>query len=83
VARDRENPFAWYQLGTVYAARGDMARARLASAEQQVLSGRFPQALASATAAEAELPRGSPDWIRAQDVAFQARAAVERERKKR
>jgi predicted Zn-dependent protease len=83
VARDRENPFAWYQLGTVYAARGDMARARLASAEQQALSRQFPQALASATAAEAELPRGTPDWLRAQDIAFQARAAVERDRKKR
>jgi predicted Zn-dependent protease len=35
VARDRENPFAWYQLGTVYAANGDMARAKLASAEQR------------------------------------------------
>lgn len=83
VARDRENPFAWYQLGTVYAARGDLARARLASAEQQVLSRQYPQALASATAAEAALPRGTPDWLRAQDIAFQARAAVERDRKKR
>jgi len=83
VARDRENPFAWYQLGTVYAARGDLPRAKLASAEQQVLSRQFPQALASATAAEADLPRGSPDWLRAQDIAFQARAAVERNKKKR
>ena len=32
VARDRENPFAWYQLGVVYEANGDSARARLASA---------------------------------------------------
>jgi predicted Zn-dependent protease len=83
VSRDRENPFAWYQLGTVYAARGDLPRAKLASAEQQVLSRQYPQALASATAAEADLPRGSPDWLRAQDIAFQARAAVERNRKKR
>src|SRR3546814_3643965 len=28
VVRDRENPFAWYQLGTIYAANGDMPRAR-------------------------------------------------------
>lgn len=83
VARDRENPFAWYQLGTVYAAKGDLARAKLASAEQQVLSDRMPQALSSAEAAMAELPRGSADWLRAQDIAFQARAAVERKRKKR
>ena len=80
VARDRENPFAWYQLGVVYAANGDMARARLASAEQQVMSGRAGQALQSAEAAEAGLPRGSPDWLRAQDIAMQARAAIEREK---
>jgi predicted Zn-dependent protease len=83
VARDRENPFAWYQLGTVYAARGDLPRAKLASAEQQVLSGQMNQALSSAEAAQADLPRGSPDWLRAQDIAFQARAAVERKSKKR
>ena len=83
VARDRENPFAWYQLGTIYAAKGDLPRAKLASAEQQVMNGQMPQALSSAEAAEVDLPRGSPDWLRAQDIAFQARAAIERGRKKR
>jgi len=78
VARDRYNPFAWYQLGVVYAAQGDMPRARLASAEQQVMSGRYPEALRSAQAAEAGLDKGSPDWIRAQDVGLQARDALER-----
>ncbi|WP_299195918.1 M48 family metalloprotease [uncultured Erythrobacter sp.] len=83
VARDRLNPFAWYQLGVVYAARGDIPRARLASAEQQVMTRRFPEALRSAQAAEAGLPYGSPDWIRAQDVALEARAALERIRDNR
>lgn len=83
VARDRENPFAWYQLGVIYAANGDMARARLASAEQQVLSGRMKEALMSAQAAQASLPTGTPDWLRAQDIEFQARAEIERERKRR
>jgi predicted Zn-dependent protease len=83
VARDRDNPFAWYQLGMVYEAQGDTPRARLASAEQQVLSREMPRALQSAQAAEANLPRGSPDWLRAQDIAFQARAAIESERKRR
>ena len=83
VAKDRFNPFAWYQLGVVYAARGDMPRARLASAEQQVMSRRFPEALQSARAAEAGLPRGTPDWIRAQDIALEARAALERIRDSR
>lgn len=78
VARDRLNPFAWYQLGVVYAARGDLPRARLASAEQQVMSRAYPAALRNAQAAEASLPRGSPDWIRAQDIALEARSALER-----
>ncbi|MFK4004643.1 M48 family metalloprotease [Qipengyuania sp. NPDC077563] len=77
VGRDRYNPFAWYQLGVVYAARGDMARARLASAEQQVMRRQYPLALRSAQAAEAQLPYGSPDWLRAQDIAMEARALME------
>ncbi|MEC9068232.1 M48 family metalloprotease [Pelagerythrobacter marinus] len=83
VARDRLNPFAWYQLGVVYAARGDMPRARLASAEQQVMSRQYAMAIRSAQAAEAGLPEGSADWIRAQDIALQARAALEREQDRR
>lgn len=83
VQRDRYNPFAWYQLGVVYAARGDIPRARLASAEQQVMSRRYPEALRNAQAAEANLPFGSPDWIRAQDIALQARAELERVRDRR
>ena len=79
VGRDRRNPFAWYQLGVVYAARGDTARARLATAEQQVMSGQYGLALRSAQAAEGGLDRGTPDWIRAQDIGMQARALLERQ----
>ena len=80
VGRDRENPAAWYQLGVVYGARGDIPRAQLASAEQQIMSGRPREALFNAESAERALPAGSPDWIRAQDVALQARAELERTR---
>lgn len=83
VQKDRYNPFAWYQLGVVYAARGDIPRARLASAEQQVMSRRYPEALQNAQAAEANLPYGSADWIRAQDIALEARSALERLRDRR
>lgn len=77
VARDRENPFAWYELGMVYGARGDIPRAQLASAEQQIMSGSPAEALRSANAAQGGLPKGSPDWIRAQDISMQARAQLE------
>ncbi len=83
VSRDRENPFAWYVLGVIYGQKGDMARARLASAEQQVLQRNYFQALGSAEAAEAALPKGSPDWLRAQDIAMQSRAAIEQTKKRR
>jgi len=80
VAKDRENPFAWYQLGVVYGAKGDIPRAQLASAEQQIMSARPREALQNAQAAERALPDGSPDWLRAQDVAMQARAELERDK---
>lgn len=80
VGRDRENPMAWYQLGMVYGAQGDIPRARLASAEQQIMTGNLREALQNAEAAERALPAGSPDAIRAQDVVLQARAELERSR---
>jgi predicted Zn-dependent protease len=80
VARDRENPMAWYELGMVYGARGDIPRARLASAEQQIMSGSPSAALQNSEAAQHSLPQGSADWIRAQDMALQARAELERAR---
>ncbi len=83
VAKDRYNPFAWYQLGVVYAARGDIPRARLASAEQQVMSRQYPLAIRSAQIAENGLPKGSPDWIRAQDIGLQARGELERLKERR
>jgi predicted Zn-dependent protease len=83
VGKDRENPFAWYLLGMVYGGRGDMPRARLASAEQQIMTGQPRQAMESAKAAMAGLPQDTPDWIRAQDVEMVARAELERRDKRR
>ena len=57
--RDRENPFAWYQLGVIYAQEGDQARASLASAEKYDLEGAAPQALQSATLAMGGIPKGT------------------------
>lgn len=83
VGKDRDNPFAWYQLGIVYGQKGDMPRARLASAEQQIMSGRPQEALHSAQAAQRGLAEGTPDWIRAQDVVMVAQAELEREKKRK
>jgi predicted Zn-dependent protease len=84
VALDNENPFAWYQLGIVYANKGDQPRAALASAERYSLEGGQAElAMRNADMAMLGLPEGSPDWIRAQDISLVARAEVESQRKRR
>jgi predicted Zn-dependent protease len=84
VALDNQNPFAWYQLGIVYASKGDQPRAALASAERyQLQGGQASLALRNAEMAMQGLPEGSSDWIRAQDISLVARAEVERGRKRR
>ena len=83
VARDRWMPFAWYQLGFLYAAKGDMPRARLASAEREVMQRQYFLALRSAQIAESGLPENTPDWLRAQDIRMLAQAELESERERR
>lgn len=70
VNKDDDNPFAWYQLGTVYELRGDTARASLATAERASMTGDTRVAVMSARAAMATLPPNTPDWVRAQDIAL-------------
>ncbi|WP_443026750.1 M48 family metalloprotease [Sphingomonas sp. CV7422] len=72
VGRDDENPFAWYQLGTVYELTGDTPRAALATAERASMEGDQRTAAQSARYALANLPANSSDWIRAQDIAMAA-----------
>lgn len=81
VARDNDNPFAWYQLGVIYTQRGDEARAALATAERAMLIGETRLALISAERAGQVLPAHSPDALRAQDIALVARSRLERERR--
>ena len=85
VSKDNENPFAWYQLGVVYAQNGDDARAALATAEHYNLRGQPRLALANATKAMEGIPVNTPDWIRAQDISLVSEAALDdgRRRKKK
>jgi predicted Zn-dependent protease len=81
VARDNTNPFAWYQLGIVYEHDGDHARAALATAERYNLEDDPQLALLSARDALAGIPKGSPDWLRAQDIAMVSRNEVDKDKK--
>jgi predicted Zn-dependent protease len=83
VARDRDNPFAWLNLGTVYARKGDEPRTMLATAERASLMGDARTAFVSARAAMAALPQGSSDWIRAQDISMVSQTQLEEDKKKR
>ena len=83
VARDKENPFAWMQLGTVYERKGDEPRTALATAERAHLMGDVRTALVSARSAMANLPQGSADWVRAQDIAMVSQTAMEGAKKRR
>lgn len=78
VGRDNSNPFAWYQLGIVYDREGDEARAALATAERYNLTGQPQLALPNAERALMGIPVGTPDWLRAQDIAMVSRSAVQR-----
>ena len=82
VGRDDDNPFAWYQLGTVYELTGDTARAALATAERASMTGDSRTAAASARFAMASIPANSADWIRAQDIAMTAQNDIDDNPKK-
>lgn len=83
VARDNDNPFAWYQLGIVYSQDGDIARAALATAERYALIGQPKLALANAETAMRGIPQGTPDYVKAEDIALTSRQAIEDQKKRR
>jgi predicted Zn-dependent protease len=83
VNRDNQDPFAWYQLGIIYDQEGDQARAQLATAERNNLEGNPRMALASAQMAMKGIPPGSPDWLRAQDIAMVSKAELAKKKNKK
>ena len=83
ISRDDQNPFAWYQLGTVYERTGDTARAALATAERASMTGDSRTAAASAAYALANIAPNTIDWIRAQDIAMTTRNALDDQKKKK
>jgi predicted Zn-dependent protease len=82
VNKDNEDPFAWYQLGIIYDREGDGARAQLATAERSNLEGNPKLALASAQVAMKGIPPGTPDYLRAQDIAMVSRAELAKKDKR-
>ena len=83
VNRDNQNPVAWYQLGIIYDREGDASRAALATAERSNLEGKPRLALASAEMALKGIPVGTPDYLRAQDIAMVSRTELKKDKKYR
>ena len=83
INRDNQNPFAWYQLGIIYDREGDLPRAALATAERNNLEGNPKLALASAEMALKGIPHGSPDYLRAQDIAMVSRTELKKKKRDR
>jgi predicted Zn-dependent protease len=83
VNKDNQDPFAWYQLGIIYDREGDDARAQLATAERSNLQGDPKMALASAQMAMKGIPAGSPDYLRAQDIAMVSKAELQKKKNRK
>lgn len=70
VARDKYNPFAYYQLSIAYGRMNQIGMAELSTAEYYATIGSRPDALGHALKAQTMLKTGSPEWLRAQDIAI-------------
>ena len=70
---DGTQPFYWRQIAIAYGRRGERAESSLALAEEAILLGRKEEARFHAGRAEQLLPRGSPGWLKAQDILEAAR----------
>jgi predicted Zn-dependent protease len=78
--RERESGSGWRLLGTAYGKRGDLGKAALALAESEWYFGRPDLVLQQARRAQDALPRGSSDWLRADDLRLAAERALQQRR---
>jgi predicted Zn-dependent protease len=69
---DPQYSFAWRQLAIAYGRNGDMKQSTLALAEEAYLQGRWQDAIHHAGKVASEFPRGSREWLRAEDIRSQA-----------
>jgi len=65
---DPGDPAALRDLALAYARAGEQGMAALATAERYAMAGRIEDAILHAKRATAILPRGSPAWLRAEDI---------------
>jgi len=66
---------SWKYLGIAYGRQGNEGMANYAMAEQAILEGRAGDARYLAGKAELLVPKGTPVWLRLQDLKAQAAQA--------
>ncbi len=66
-----DQPYAYYQLSIAYGQLENIGMAELSTAQYYDALGRVQQAKAHADRAMRQLDKGSPEWLRAQDIALQ------------
>jgi predicted Zn-dependent protease len=71
--RESTNGFAWDQLAIAYGRDAQLGMSALSSAEAAISRGDKRSARNYVARAEKALPRGSPGWLRAQDIKDAAR----------
>ncbi len=80
LSHERDMASAWRQLGIAYGKKGEFGHSALALAEEAMLQGRYDAAAFQAGKAEKLFPRGSREWLQAQDLNFAADKEKQRER---
>jgi len=68
LTREPEYVNGYRFLAQAYGRLGNIGAAELASAEERYYSGNYQEAKVFAARAQTKLQRGSPDWVRAQDI---------------
>lgn len=66
--RDREFINGYQSLARAYGEAGQIGEAELATAEGHYHAGRYQDAMIFAARSQQRLQRGSPGWVRAQDI---------------
>ncbi|MDA1098770.1 MAG: M48 family metalloprotease [Proteobacteria bacterium] len=77
-----DNASAWRWLGMAHGRLGNTGLASLATAERYMLTGDFRDAAGLAARAERDLTKGTPGWLRAQDLKIAAERAEQRRKDK-
>jgi len=68
VAQDRTDGFSWKQLAIAYGRLGKIGESSLALAEVALLRNKPKEAIYHAGKAEKMFPKGTPEWLQAQDI---------------